>query len=383
MGHRERYNRVGSVSIWSAVREDVNSPYFTKEEMIKKYFGDKFKGLDFKFQFEYTSTETEGRIGTGSVSILGLNAETIRTLCSYANPYEKLKDCKFITVNAGYENESTVDGKHELFTMPYIGATTTMPPEMWVNFTIKDFNRAVLSNLVVNNSTFISTQSRDYAIGHGMTAKEACQSICDSLGLKLVWVVKSDEEKLMPRIRGLDYSGRTASDAVRLVNSWGFLKAWAHMETSGEDKGTYLLIVNFKRHTGGQAFIENEINKPFEIHEGNGMIGLPKYTPEGELIVKTLLRKDIQIGDTIQVNSKYVNSYYKNYKVNKILYEGHFRGQEWYTTYTAIANDDRQRSGEAEQPKKYAEKSASEKKDIQRALDDARAEAARTGAVLG
>ena len=76
------------------------------------------------------------------------------------------------------------------------------------------------------------------------------------------------------------------------------------------------------------------------IDKDSGMIGIPQFKSfmgQMSIEVKTLLRRDIDIGDFIKVESTMINipdGYY--YRVNKIRYEGEFRGQAWYTKFFGI-----------------------------------------------
>lgn len=76
------------------------------------------------------------------------------------------------------------------------------------------------------------------------------------------------------------------------------------------------------------------------ISKETGMIGLPEFQPlEGQITitVKTLLRRDIKVDDFIKVKSSIIDTVEGMYfRVSKIKYSGHLRGNEWYSIFTAI-----------------------------------------------
>lgn len=348
--HHLRYKRVGSVQLWQGWTIDrrsggaagvlqispINRSYWWKTAT---------RGLDFKFHFTCSTSEKQGVVGMGSVSILGLSGDTIRSLVSYATPDENLKKRTFITVYAGYGDEATEDNalterNAGLFTLAYTGADMTMPPNMWLNFYGRESSYAVLNNRVVSGSVWADGDE-------GMTVKEACKSIAESMNLRFRWGVSPRVEEMLPKLNGLDYSAGCAADVVKLINEWDVVQASVALEIAGPDKGFYSLVIRDKvgpLQAMEQRINEIETSKIKVISADNGMIGLPQYTPQsetsggGEVTVKTLLRKDIQINDLIQIKSQYMPQLFPWYRVNKISYDGHFRGQEWYSTFTALYN---------------------------------------------
>lgn len=347
--HHLRYKRVGSVQLWTAYEEvspndfgdkvKVGGRTFRIEPNMRRYWDSLTKGLDFKFHYETSSTDNQGRVGSGSVSILGLSGDTIRSLVSYATPEENRRKRKFITVYAGYEDEAQDDAMsgEGLFTMRYIGADMTPPPDMWLNFKAEASN-AILNEEVVSGSIWTDSPN-------GLTIKEVCREIAKSLNIGFRWYIEPELEKYLPRLNGFDWSGGSSAYAVRLINELGVVTANVERYLSGRYKGYYGLAIRCGIKGGLQAL---EIQRQLElghykvISAENGMIGLPQYTPQSEtsgggaVKVKTLLRKDIKINDLIQIKSQYMPQLFPWYRVNTITYDGHFRGQEWYSTFDAI-----------------------------------------------
>lgn len=369
----KKYNRVGSVQLWDAYEEiapnDFGSAIKTESGKILKitpglraYWRNATRGLDFKFHYETASTAYQGLVGKGSVSILGLNGDTVRSLVSYATPDENKKKRKFITVYAGYENDNAEDFYNGagLFTMRYIGADMTPPPDMWLTFKSEQSN-AILNDEFVSGSVVVTDPN-------GYTVKEVCSQTASALGMSLDWRVDQFIEERLPKVVGLDYSAGTIADAVREINEWGLVNASIEVAVGG-NTGRYVLVVRDK-----PEFWKDETPKPKIISASNGMVGLPSYGPSskvsggGMVTVKTLLRRDIRIGDAILVKSTYIQPLFPWYRVNKISYDGHFRGQEWYSTFSAIYTP----PGQDEKTLYLKQKKEKERAEIEKAIREGR-----------
>jgi len=366
---RTHFGRQGGIVLWNGeldggdvvVRDAQNiSMKIYDAEDQRRGKGVFYGGLNFRFHFEYYNDEMQGRRGDGRVGILGLDSATIRRWASALAPERLLDMGRFVTVYAGYASEGPLENC-ELFHMAYYGATLTQPPEMWLNFAGHDSSQNVLSLAAVKpQGRFIQGAFGNYTVAagvkrgmnwrssSGMGVKEACEQVAEEfLGSKdrLIWNLGDRLEARLPKLRGFSMP-TTMCDAVALLNSWGLVNVsvqntqrnWGFWKSLVEDEENSQRLVPHLVVNPKMDMIDR-IPPPKVISEASGMIGLPDFGINGSrnsVTVKTLLRKDIAIGDVISVRSRFMESPMEYYQVNKVAFDGELRGQQWYTTYTAI-----------------------------------------------
>lgn len=328
----EMFNRVGKVRLYS---ENINDQFGT-------YFDSGVQnGLDFRFHFEISSNDEKGVVGQGSVSVLGLNGDTIRKLVTFGCQEDEEKKHRFIEVFAGYDKDGPID-QLGLFKLPVYGASFTQPPDMWLNIegyteatAISDFS---VAKPAVDRVEQIREQSRKKKF------KQGCEYFCKLCNTKMEWWITASQEKVLPEYFPdfVDFQPVNIMDVVKCINSLGLVKAmyYAKGAANNGSKEAFVAIMSTRVLHNLAVDKKNENETGVEISVETGMVGIPQFqafSGYAETQVKTLLRRDLKCGDKIKVVSKYLSVPYKSYVITKIAYDGHFRGQEWYTTYTAIA----------------------------------------------
>lgn len=325
MGQEDGYywNRIGAVELISR----------KKGKMMLTPM--RYNGLNFRFHIKFNEDLETGAHGSGSVGILGLNAETIKKWASGALPGDLRDEEMFIRVYAGYEKDGPLE-QCELFTMPYIGALPTSPPEMWLNFNCPN-NVALLSQTVLH-SPFIGQRIQLKNMLETLVSS-IDKSLKGTMEIELKWEIPVEVEKKLPLVRAFDYSNMLIVDIIKEINAWGII--WLYVQDRFDDaKMRTKVTVHAKPLPDDEIrFVAPEL--PTVISADNGMIGFPLFGENAGIpcvTVKCLLRRDISIGDSISVVSKFMETPYKSYQVNEVAYNGEFRGQPWYVTYRAQAN---------------------------------------------
>lgn len=351
MGQEDGYywKRIGAVELLARTKDGIKS---------RKYLPTtRYEGLNFRFNVRFNEDLKLGTQGKGNIGILGLNAQTIRNWASAATPDELRKKQRFVRVYAGYEKDGPIENC-ELFTLPYIGALPSSPPEMWLNFNCPN-NVALISRRVLH-SPFMGQPAEIKSVFEELI-KEVNKNSDGTWKMQLKWKIPEEVERVLPKVRVLDYSGMMIKDIIAEVNSWGIV--WAHSSNKFSPR-TGKTTINVWVAPIPKVDLESQLlemeEPPIEISAENGMIGFPQFG-EGSgapcVQVKCLLRRDISIGDNISVKSEFMDAPYKMYKVNEVVYEGEFRGQPWYVTYQAQAVDVRKN---LESAKKSADSSGQE-----------------------
>lgn len=327
----QMFNRVGKVRLYSNDVEDKLNVYF--DSGVEN-------GLDFKFHFEISSNDEKGVVGQGSVGVLGLNGDTIRRLVTFGCQEDEQNKQRFIEVFAGYEKDGPVD-QLGVFKLPVYGANFTQPPDMWLN--IEGYTEATaLSDYSVENHKSAVEQIRENS--RNIKFKEGCEYFIKLCNTKMEWWINPDQEKCLPKYfpNFIDFNPVNVMDVVKFLNSLGLIKARYYAEGSvrnGSKEAFVAVMPTLALHNAAQD-MKTEKEEGSEISVETGMIGIPQFqafSGYAEVQVKTLLRRDLNCGDKIKVVSKYLSIPFKTYVITKISYDGQFRGQDWYTTYTAIA----------------------------------------------
>ena len=387
---KEMYRRVGHIEIIEArkMEDAIEGVVYQKKLFVSDSSAN---GLDFKFDYEINASESQGRIGQGSVGILGLQGDTIRRLVEFANQHIAAEKSRYVVVYAGYSNDPNADTK-PLFYLPILGASLTQPPEMWLNITSYTGACDQLHTLMTSVREYdedsrksqkqkqeeaekkrqdelraLKRAERDRIDDIG-GLKKYIERICKSNGITLNWNLKQTEYDKIPKQDWPVFEFVNMSELVKSLNSLGWIKC-EHNEYIGCGFGSIVtgyqaqsssvikkLQVNFNAEFASQVDKEHEeelyhqllmdwVKKKMAaerrvIDKDSGMIGIPQFKSfmgQMSIEVKTLLRRDIDIGDFIKVESTMINipdGYY--YRVNKIRYEGEFRGQAWYTKFFGI-----------------------------------------------
>lgn len=327
------WNRIGAVELLSREKGRIKRRHFLTP--------DRYDGLNFRFNVTFNSDLKQGNTGHGTVGILGLSADTIRQWASAELPGDLRKKQMFIRVYAGYEKDGALEDC-EIFTLPYIGAIPTSPPEMWLNFNCPDQKNAIISPMVLK-SPFM---------GERVSIKQMFEMLVKTLDesvnkenklnhVKLKWNIDAETEKRLPMVRTRDYSATRLYELIYEVNSWGLV--WArssnkfNARTGAETINVWVSSLPGYLQNTDDPQTEDD---PVVISADTGMIGFPSFgegsgTPQ--VTVKCLMRHDISIGDLISVKSQFMKAPYAAYRVNEVSYSGEFRGQEWYVTYKAQA----------------------------------------------
>lgn len=349
------YNRVGGVALLTGYLGEEGIIALETERFMG---GIVYKDLNFRFNITYYADYEDGFNLRGNVGILGLSSETIRAWASAETPDVNREKARFIRVYAGYNKDGDDDvTQHELFTMPYLGALPTMPPEMWLNFNCPN-NVGLLSNRILEaqgglvSGDFVPGQAKTKDRVYGQTIEGLLKEFVKRLNYPedaLKFYVKKGYLNKLPRVRCFDFANKTSREVIAEINSWDLVQVSVNVKTCTAPAMMGLTQKSFLR-----AFIE--VGPPWgmgrwglkkrpikTISADSGMIGLPNFGDNGNgtpvVSVKTLLRKDIIINDIIKVESRFMESPYQYYRVNQINYQGEFRGQPWYTTYTAQRYD--------------------------------------------
>lgn len=304
----------------------------------------------------------------------------------------KLSDCELLTIPYFGALPTTPPEMWLKFNCQNIagGSNVLMKgTDLWCSGTFEPgaYNKRIRSNTV-----------NSYQSSFGISIHDACKQMIDKFredeergfAVELEWHIGEEWEKRLPRLRYVDFSGQTLEAIVRTINSWGVVQASIEdreesipvSESTEESvlKGIANLAIGLatmgaanaydyaNRAAGGDGILfdgdihqkkllrtylvikplpgridqyDEEMKKklPYRIAADNGMIGLPQFG-EGRgttsVTVKSLLRKDIHVGDLIEIESSVIPSPYRYYQVSKVRYEGEFRGQSWYVTYTGF-----------------------------------------------
>ena len=365
------YNRIGGVALLTAAFETDGALQGSLDTFAEASIYD---GLNFRFHFKYYSDGKGGQKGEGSVGILGLSRDTIRAWAAAVTPDEYRERLHFVRVYAGYQSDGDL-AKCELFTAWITGGVPTSPPDMWLNLDIQE-SAAALSNVVTASqgcfvaSAFELAQSRTgrrdevtqrHAHGGGLTVKQACESAVEALNgalgerkrplYVLEWHISDELSVRMPNLRGVDFSAMNANEVEATINAWGIVRAHfsevcePRTTSRGEHDSFIIQIALIIEPNFENWDFRTNLKPPFRIDQDSGMVGIPEFgrnSDYGTVTVKSLMRRDIGIGDLIEPVSQFMEAPYKYYKVTEIAYEGEFRGQSWYVTYKGQRVDEQQ-----------------------------------------
>lgn len=351
----DKYGRIGKIEI----TENGKVIYSSSPE----------NGLDFKFDVEYTYNDQRGILAQASVGVLGLQGETIRKLIEYGPAEVAMKKNRIITVYAGYKSDPNVLTER-LFILPIATASVTQPPEMWLNVYSWNDAQIMLEDQSESQNEKDDRTENEKRLDEIQRQMETLDKehdpqflkwhatlICHALNLQLKWEVSEEDTEKIPRMDWPTMPIRISiPQFVKYWNDLGWVKADLEMKYAnifdrnfkvrGVPKVLHLSLNSEYVFNKDLERQQHEYDKKTAIADGRvisketGMIGLPEFQPlEGQITitVKTLLRRDIKVDDFIKVKSSIIDTVEGMYfRVSKIKYSGHLRGNEWYSIFTAI-----------------------------------------------
>ena len=310
-----------------------------------------FRGLNFKFSYELCGNPGyDGRIGKGTVGILGLSGDDVykwTTFCNGTTPDQYngkgIGRNMFLSVYAGYDTspdgtDIRLDNQtNPLFTLPIVGAWPTSPPDMWLNFSAYSGKPGSLRRM--------DARYDDYY--NDVTTKEYCTYVARVLGAKLRWEVSGGNEDFLPCKKHWGIEG-TENQIVQYLNRQSALIT-SYIGREPPDLATPILYVQDRSRKDENAAARRARHQDIGkiISAETGMIGFPKVKfggdTSGQVEVTTLLRKDIDIDDKFTIKSEFIRMANATFTCRKLKFVGELRGTPWYTTLTGLPDFDDKR----------------------------------------
>lgn len=300
--------------------------------------GSTISGLDFRFHVKKTIGGVNDK---ASVSILGLNRETISKYSMFVDDGSAIMRKHRVRVYAGYAEE----GEHLILDGDVMKAAPTIPPENWLDM-------VVVGNLYKNSRimTFsMNGQTRQEA--RGFTVREILDRIIVYFedGAYQSWKIdpNGNQDKINAilnlRVRNFDCTG-TQADIIKELNMLG--------DFSVRHEGNCLVIsdaIYDVRAIPNSAQSISEDNSSFMwdwfkgdsitrnarvISPTTGLIGIPQYKyPMCSMTIR--ITSGIKIFDVVELQCLYNTEANGLYKVYGITYKGQLRGEAWYAKLTA------------------------------------------------
>lgn len=281
-------------------------PYFGR--CYKLELGDKLKfetemdkaALDIRFS---VTRALEGKETKGSVSILGLSLDTMQPFMDLAAMEQGTawKQRMRIKLFAGYYGTGMVpiiDGYA-------IRASITAPPEMWLNIIV---NEAPVGGLRVTPSIPFSSDP----IPIGKVAKQ----IFEQFGMGFQDLT---EDKLSEKVK---ISSFGEGEPITLDTAIAKISEYAEWSLVLEQKVVWAYDKN--QNKSGKAKVQ--------INKNTGLLAVDGITVTDGIVTARLQVQDMRLGRLV-LKSELNKQANGEYKVTKIDYVGHFRGNEWFTRY--------------------------------------------------
>lgn len=269
-----------------------------------------FNNLNVKFSYRTYRGSPMG--GKGSVSICGLNRDTLDTLISFSASAKTIKERKLIQVKAGYGDRLAL-----IINGSIISAIPTAPPDIWLKCD-------VINGYELRKKHITTT------IEEGLTLSNYAQAVADVVGIPLEMRI-TDSDYLNKKMSGKSFEGNifqlayTIKEAFKYdknTDNFGGIVAYIENET---------LIVDYRDIPSDERRTEN----PLLISKDTGMVGLPEFSNDAQLAsITTLLKPEIKTGDVIEVKSEQIKGANGLFFVQGITYTGEFRGTSWYSTFS-------------------------------------------------
>ena len=355
-----------------------------------------FKGLDFKFNVrKVLANRFEG---TMKVEIHGLTQKTANKIVTVCNQQEASMQRKLIRVYAGYRKpedpnyEGTLIGAMDIL----YASVTSPPPEMWItiegvmskyydyfNFgfrtegqkyevtipvtkkiPVKVGRKTSLAGVSVYGPTFTTTdvyEEREFSWKEYETRQDllSIDQVCEEfqkalnqsfimhdmknrLCIKLFVSEKTREHK----VPEFEFKDKLSAFPTKLGEVWD---VFCFFDASYGDED-YLIVVDKNMDTEGKSKEERSMAalnhfKPTikfkKLDVEHGLIGIPTVYQTTSLKCRCLLDPDLTVGDFIQIESRVMEAVKgtdpeRGWQIMSIGFNGHMRGNNWYTDITAV-----------------------------------------------
>lgn len=246
---------------------------------------------------------------TAKISILGLpwtEMNDIAATSIYDAPTAARKFRKRVSLTAGYINRET-----EIFSGYIVMASIQRPPEMWLDMTVVNF----IDNLDGN----VNLSWKD-----GMTAKMILDETAKKMNIPVAY-----------KYSGLDAINNELGPTV--ING-GWLSVFQKLDKLANwnvyyDNG-FIFVVD-------QPFKTRYNENPRTINQENGLLKVKNVDLIG-CSVQTYLDSTASMSAYMNVDSQLMPVANGKYWINSITHEGHFRGNEWFTTYDGIRRKEKE-----------------------------------------
>lgn len=291
-----------------------------------------YRDLDFKFHVKKT---IGGVADKATVSILGLNDDSISYLSTFTDDAHQLQKNWRMRVYAGYADE----GEHLIIDGDIIRAVPTMPPENWLNVT-------VMCNAYRNSKMIsVSSQSDISSFWSKNNTQQRGLKITEVLNRFVKWAGYdgwrydnfANEEELMAlkeelslRIKSFDCSG-TQYDIINELNDIG------DFYVREEDNSIVISppLNSTRRLPNSRQGLEGaDLRRVRYISEDTGLVGLPQYKYPF-CSITTRITSGIKVFDIVELKCRYNVQANGKYKVMSIVYDGHLRGEPWFARLNA------------------------------------------------
>ena len=287
------------------------------------------RDVDFKFHVEKS---VGGIKDSASVSVLGLNSDTIQFLSTFIDQSRANIMRRRARVYAGYADS----GEHLIIDGDIVQATPTSPPDQWLNMTVicNAYRNREMISMALNGSKKWTKETGQIVSTYGIKLKSILDAfVKHGLGIKS-WTVDpyiSLEDKyridgfLETQLRCFDCTG-TKDDIINEINLFG---DWIVREEEGT------LIISIMRPGPTESSSRTGYNTAIRvIDEEHGMVGIPQFKYPN-CVITTRINPAIKIFDEIELRCKYNTSANGIYKIYNIIYDGQLRGQPWYARLNA------------------------------------------------
>ena len=246
---------------------------------------------------------------TAKISILGLPLDEMNDIAALS-AYDMLtaakKFRKRISLEAGYGKEL-----HSVFSGYILMANIQKPPNMWLDMTATNF----IDNL---------DGSVNLSFKEGLTPKDVLTSVLNQMHLTPVNTytgADATSKRLGPTVINGGWS-----DVFKKLND---LADW----NIYYDNGVVFVV--------DQPFKTTANSKPRKIDRMNGLLTVRNVDYIG-CSVQTYLNPNATLSAYMEVESELIKAANGKYWINSITHEGHFRGNEWFTTYDGIRRKDKE-----------------------------------------
>ena len=267
-------------------------------------YGNDSNSLDFKFDVQKTCGDIYIDF---TVSILGLNAETINFLATW-NQAEAYRDKRIIEVYAGYDD----DGKAPLIARGVIvNAIPSSPPEMWLNIQAK--------NIYSSKAELVTESAIGYESKRSVKKRDFFYDTMQYLGYKFsiaTDIMDADKIITIPSF---------VCDKSELVKRVARITGWLIHVDNG--------YASAHAHNGWST--DSKFDAADIINVDNGLIGISQIDIKGA-VVKCRLNDQYQLFSNIYLESKLIPKANGIYFIVSKRSVGHLRGDDWYTELKLI-----------------------------------------------